>query len=75
MRFSKGQQLGPLKYEGDIVITCLEGGFVVGENGAPASALTQVVLQEGETLKIVCTSDEGAIQVIWTPPFAPTKPV
>jgi len=33
MRFSKGQELGPIKFEGDIVVTCLEGIFTVGEDG------------------------------------------
>jgi len=54
-------------------MTCLEGDFRVGEDGTPATALTQVVLDEGDILKIVCMSDEGVVQFIWGPPFAKSK--
>ena len=69
MRFSKGQQLGPLKYAGDVVVTCLNGTFEFGEDVTPATILTQVVVPEGEGLKIHCVSDVGAVQLIWAPPF------
>jgi hypothetical protein len=75
MRFAKGQELGPLKFEGDIVITCLEGAFAVGDDGTPAAALTQVIVPEGESLRVRCSTDAGALQIIWAPPFAMAKPV
>src|SRR5437762_1477701 len=39
MRFAAGQQLGPLNFEGDAVVTCLEGSFLVGDDAQPAAAL------------------------------------
>jgi hypothetical protein len=75
MRFLKGQDLGPLQYEGDVLATCLEGTFEVGNERAIATALTQVVIPEGETLTLRCTSDQGAVQIVWTPPFAPPRTV
>lgn len=76
MHFSKGQELGPLTYEGDVVVTCLEGTFAVGDgnDGASAVALTQIVVPEGESLRIRCSSGAGAVQVIWAPPFAAAGP-
>ena len=74
MRFSKDQQLGPLKFNGDVVATCLEGRFEVGDDRILLPTLTQVVVPEGEDLRIRCTSDEGAMQIIWAPPFAEAKP-
>ena len=73
IRFSKGEKLGPLKFGGDIVITCLKGSFLIGEQDTSVTVLSQVVLSEGESLNISCTSDEGAVQIIWAPPFAETK--
>jgi hypothetical protein len=70
MRFFKDQVLGPLRFKGDVIVTCLEGNFVVGDEGILANALTQVVIPEGESLNIRCTSEEGAVQLIWAPPFA-----
>ncbi len=69
MRFSKEQQLGPLKFDGDAIATCLTGTFEIGENATSAVPLTQVVVPEGETLLIRCTSEEGAVQIVWAPPF------
>src|SRR5215475_9687425 len=74
MRFSSGQELGPVKVEGDVVVTCLEGTIAVGAEGLPAKPLTQVVVPQGESLKLRCASDQGAVQLIWAPPFAATKP-
>src|SRR5688572_21257465 len=73
MRFAKEQKLGPMKVEGDVVVTCLEGAFVIGEEGLAVSVLTQVVVAEGEVLTLVCTADQGAIRVIWAPPFPVAK--
>ena len=74
MRFSKGQELGPIKFEGDIVVTCLEGIFAIGDDGISAVPLTQVVVPEGERLRMQCSSENGAVQIIWAPPFASVKP-
>lgn len=71
MRFSEGQRLGPFMFEGDAVITCLAGTFVVGDDEIRVTALTQVVVPQGERLTIRCSSEEGAVQIIWAPPFAP----
>jgi hypothetical protein len=73
MRFAKGQQLGPVEFEGDVVVTCLEGGFAVGVEGIAATVLTQVVVPDGEVLMLRCTSDSGAVLILWAPPFAPVK--
>lgn len=74
MRFSKDQTLGPLRVDGDVVVTCLEGSFAIGDDGNNAPPMTQVVVPEGEILKITCTAT-GAVQVIWAPPFAVARPV
>lgn len=74
MRFTRDQELGPIRVEGDVVVTCLEGTFAVGKDRMLAPALTQVVIPQGEILKVACTANEGAIQVIWAPPFAATYP-
>ncbi len=73
MRFSNGQELGPIHFEGDVVITCLEGVFTFGEDEISVAPLTQVVIPEGERLRISCCSENGAVQIIWAPPFADWK--
>lgn len=74
MRFAKGQKLGPLKFDGDVVATCLEGTFDIGEEEVSATVLTQVVVPQGERLVLRCTSERGAMQIIWAPPFAAASP-
>lgn len=68
MRFAEGEALGPLRFEGDVVLTCLEGTFEVAGAG-PVGALTQLVVPQGEPLGLECTSPAGAVQLIWAPPF------
>jgi hypothetical protein len=75
MRFKRGDRLGPLKIDGDVVVTCLEGAFTIGKDGAALDPLTQAVVPEGEIFELACRSDAGAIQIIWAPPFARSTPV
>jgi hypothetical protein len=72
MRFTIGQKLGPLTFEGDAIVTCLEGAFLVGEKAQPIGALWQVIFPGGEALELSCASESGAIQIIWAPPFPRT---
>lgn len=74
IRFANGQELGPLRFDGDVVATCLEGDFAVGLEEQIATPLTQVVVPQGESLKIRCVSRRGAVQIIWAPPFAAVQP-
>lgn len=70
MRFLKDQSLGPFKYNGDLAITCLNGIFHIGNEDLKMELMDQVIVPNGEYLKLICVSDEGNIQIIWTPPFA-----
>jgi hypothetical protein len=74
MRFVSGQELGPFKIDGDAVVTCLEGAFAVGVEQLAAAPLTQFVVPQGEIVQLRCTSVEGAVQIIWAPPFAAATP-
>ena len=49
MRFQKGQTLGPLSCDGELVLTCLDGTFDIGD-GTPVPPMTQVVVPRGESL-------------------------
>jgi hypothetical protein len=71
MRFSQGQKIGPIAVAGDVIVTCLDGVFEAGDQASPMTSMTQVVFAAGERLQVRCTSDEGAIQLIWAPPFPP----
>lgn len=72
MRFQEGQTLGPLSCDGELVLTCLDGTFDIGD-GTPVPPMTQVVVPRGENFTLECTSDGGAVQLIWAPPFAPAR--
>src|SRR3954454_11368084 len=47
MRFSNGQQLGPIKFAGDVVLTCLEGTFMIEDDGT--------------TLQVRCKAETGRL--------------
>jgi hypothetical protein len=63
-RFQHGDETA-FSFEGDVVITCLEGDFAVGDEATPAPPLTQIVATVGEHVKLRCVSEHGAIQIIW----------
>ena len=67
MRFRKGDQVGPFKYAGELLVTCAKGSFVVGEDLEPFGEIEQMFLCKGEVFLVKCTSDQGAIQIIWAP--------
>ncbi len=67
---AKGKGLGPVVVEGDTVVTCIEGTFAMGTQGVLLGPLSQAIIPVGEVMHLSCTSDTGALQVIWTPPFA-----
>lgn len=70
MRFERGQRLGPVRYNGDVVLTCFEGEFSLAGEQERFAALCQAVLPEGQSLDLTCHSEFGVLQLIWSPPFA-----
>ena len=71
---SEGQTLGPLAYDGDVVLTVYSGVFQLKSGSTIRSLreLDQVVVAEGNRFELVCES-EGAIQLIWAPAMARTN--
>lgn len=67
MRFCKDETLGPLSVERDVVITCLEGVFDAGDE-EPVTVMTQLVIPGGERFQLRCTTEEGAVHLIWVQP-------
>jgi hypothetical protein len=74
MHFVQNEVLGPLLVAGDVVVTCLEGVFVLGPGLAFIEPMTQAVMPEGEVLEIRCTAPRGALELIWAPPFPAVRP-
>lgn len=70
IRFARGQNLGPISIEGDVVVTCLEGEFETGAEARKATTLIQVVVPQGESLELRCVSEQGAVHLVFAPPFA-----
>ena len=67
-----GEKLGPFRYGGDLVVTCFRGAFSVtdGQETALATVQDQIVVPERTSIQIDCTED-GTVQIIWAPAFAP----
>jgi hypothetical protein len=70
LNMEKKEKLGPLKYDGDIIITCYRGRFDLEGLDVEMSELIQAVIPVGESLEVTCKSEIGTIQIIWSPPFA-----
>lgn len=68
VRLDADQALGPISYQGDVVVTCVEGA--VGVLAEQLSALEQCVVVEGDELQVVGRAAASIIQIIWCPPFA-----
>lgn len=66
-----GKTLGPFVYEGDLVITCYGGAFVLSDGGASTdlTEMDQAVVPAGSRVSLEC-GKEGTIQIIWAPAFA-----
>jgi len=58
-------------YEGDIVVTCYAGGFLLESDAGTVKLgeMEQAVVPTGTPLRIVCEA-HGTVQLIWTPPYA-----
>lgn len=69
VRLSAGRSLGPIRYEGDIVVTCV-GGTVLVRNETVLEPLEQLVVPQGVEFLVSAAESEAVIQVIWCPPFA-----
>ena len=70
MNMNEEEKLGPLKYEGDIIITCYLGNFYLEGLDVELSELTQAIIPVGNCFEVRCQSEKGTIQIIWSPPFA-----
>jgi hypothetical protein len=68
-----GDSLGPFTYGGDVVAICYRGDFrlEVGTEQTRLGELDQAVVPEGTSVRVVCESP-GSLQLIWSPPQAPT---
>lgn len=69
-----GATLGPLTYEGDVIITCWSGKFSI-ESGATTTGLIdldQAVVPTGTSVTLTCKL-RGTIQLIWSPPHGVTR--
>lgn len=73
MRLDARQTLGPLHYQGDVVITCVKGAVSVSDD--QLNLLEQCVVAEGEELQVVGRAPDSTIQLIWCPPFAQSSQV
>ena len=68
-----GDTIGPFSFEGDLIITCFGGTFLLSLNEFDdvVGRLDQVVVPQGTAVSVVCR-DRGAIQLVWAPPHAST---
>ncbi len=69
VRFIAGGELDPVTMEGDTVVTCIEGTFVVGLEAQQLTPMSHAIVPGGEVLRLVCTSEAAVVQLIWAPPF------
>jgi hypothetical protein len=69
VRLGAGRSLGPLKYGGDVVVTCVDGVALVGDE-TELEPLEQLVIPQGVELLVTASKTEAVVQVIWCPPFA-----
>lgn len=72
MNMESGVQLGPLVYDGDVIVTCYAGKFSLhqGVEEVDMDELYQAVIAKGQKFSVHCHSEKGTIQLIWTPPRA-----
>jgi hypothetical protein len=68
----RGDSLGPFAYQGNVILTCYRGAFRI-ETAADTVELAefdQAVLPPGERTRLTSVND-GTLQLIWSPPYAP----
>jgi hypothetical protein len=70
---SADQEIGPLTYAGDIILTCYRGQFRVDSDThiTALQELDQAIVPHGTPIRLRCEV-EGTIQIIWSPGYAQT---
>jgi hypothetical protein len=68
-----GDRVDPFSYDGDLVLTCYKGAFVLKELSGAVNLVEMdlAVIPASSSVSLECTID-GTIQIIWAPAFAAT---
>lgn len=75
--FQKGEVFGPYTYEGNVIVTVLQGRIRLNfnEESQIMSDLCQGVLSTKEKFEIISEFGDACVQIIWSPTFAMTEKV
>jgi len=67
-----GGTIGPFAYDGDVILTCYRGAFILeADTDVHLTQLDQVVIPHNTRVRIACEL-AATIQIIWSPPHAAT---